>query len=156
MSEQSTQPVTAEVNAEEYTPTATSDGAFGDAPAEQPVDRPAPETEAAPENSEEEEQAARQLNERLADEFCVLCREIPGITRVDDLPDAVMQMAVEQGLSLFDAYLRHRFYEERRIGEAERAEQTAVAVSTGSLAAPPTDPHPEVDAFVTELRRSLR
>lgn len=103
-----------------------------------------------------DETSAQQLHTRLANDFRVLAAEMPEIKAFSDLPDAVITLAVEQDIPLFDAYLRHSFYENKRIGEAKAAAESAAATAVGSLAAPPSNPNPEVDAFVHALRQSLR
>ncbi len=119
---------------------------------------PATETPVVDNNTapKTDEVAAQQLHTRLATDFRTLAHEVPQFAAFADVPDAIVTMAVEQDISLFDAYLRHSFYENRRIGEAARIGEMAAKASTGSLAAPPTHPHPEVDAFVSALRQSLR
>lgn len=102
------------------------------------------------------ESSAQQLHTRLANDFRVLAAEMPEIKAFSDLPDAVISLAVEQDIPLFDAYLRHSFYENKRIGAAKTAAESAAISAVGSLAAPPSNPNPEVDAFVHALRQSLR
>lgn len=95
------------------------------------------------------EAAPADLNERLAREFCALRQECPDVTAFDQLPDGVVQYAVDSGTPLLVAYWRHCYGEHRRI-ERARAEMTAAAAaSVGTQrgeSAPTTDP--AVEAMV--------
>lgn len=91
------------------------------------------------ESSEQKETARAQTeqedcNRRLAADYCALKEAVPEAPGFDQLPPAVIRTAVEQGISLFDAYLRHA-YEQQRITEAAAAQSRRSAqASTGSLA----------------------
>ena len=161
MNEDMTLPIPAEESADVYTEPETTSAPFGDESAVgSEEDNPAFSAQNADEpitDAQTDESLTQQLYTRLANEFRDLCREVPHtFATFDTVPDAVVTMAVEQSISLFDAYLRHSFYENRRMEEAAAAQRSAAERSTGSLAAPPDHPHPEVDAFVSALRQSLR
>lgn len=160
MNEEQTLPVAAETSAVEDTEGgAAVSEPFGDETVTEAAPSPTPAAAQTAETgnaNQTDDDDAQQLHTRLANEFRVLAAEIPQIRAFSDLPDAVVTMAVEQNVSLFDAYLRHSFYENRRIGEAVQAGERAASMSVGSLAAPPETLHPEVDAFVQALRQSLR
>lgn len=64
---------------------------------------------------EENEAGEAELLDRLAGDFEVLSEVVPEIHGVNDVPEAVFSLAVEQGISLYDAYLRFRYEEERRL-----------------------------------------
>lgn len=160
MNEQQTLPVPAETSADIYTEEASVGAPFGDeSVAEISSDEAAfsaPNAD-APQAVQTDEDPTRQLHTRLANEFRALCREVPHtFATFDTVPEAVVTMAVDHGISLFDAYLRHSFYESRRMSAAAAVQRSAAEKSTGSLAAPPEHPHPEVDAFVSALHQSLR
>lgn len=161
MNEEMILPVPAENTAVTDTEPAEVGAPFGDELATEPrLEKPAfsaPNADESDTYEQTNEMLTQQLHTRLANEFRDLCREVPHtFATFDTVPDAVITMAVEQDISLFDAYLRHSFYENRRMDEAAKAQRSAAEKSTGSLAAPPDHPHPEVDAFVSALRQSLR
>lgn len=161
MNEEMILPVPAEETADMHTEPAEVGAPFGDELAtEASLEKPAfsvPNADQPDTSEQTDEMLTQQLHTRLANEFRDLCREVPHtFATFDTVPDAVVTMAVEQDISLFDAYLRHSFYENRRMDEAAKAQRSAAEKSTGSLAAPPDHPHPEVDAFVSALRQSLR
>ncbi len=161
MNEDMTLPIPADNTADVYTEPERVGAPFGDeSAADSRSDNPAfsaPNADEPATYEQTDEMLAQQLHTRLANGFRDLCREVPHtFATFDTVPDAVVTMAVEQNISLFDAYLRHSFYENRRMDEAAKAQRSAAEKSTGSLAAPPDHPHPEVDAFVSALRQSLR
>lgn len=160
MNEEQILPVPADCAAEINTETASVGAPFGDESVAEPIsDKTAVSAPNAdrPQDSQADENPTQQLHTRLANEFRTLCREVPHtFATFDTVPEAVVTMAVEHGISLFDAYLRHSFYESRRMSAAAAAQRSAAEKSTGSLAAPPEHPHPEVDAFVSALHQSLR
>lgn len=92
---------------------------------------------------------------RLAEEFLLLAEEFPKIQSPDQLPDAVLDTATEQGISLLDAYLRHRWQEEKRVLAATEQQQQAARRSAGSLSAGSEPVPPEQNAFLRAFRRAL-
>jgi len=157
--ENTTLSVAAEESADENTGgTAGASEPFGDetvAPAV-PEQTPAAAQTADDGDATDSDEVARQLHARLANDFCALAKELPEMKAFSDLPSAVVEMAVSENISLFDAYLRHSFFENRRIGAAKSAAESAAKSAVGSLADEPIYQNPEVDAFVHALRQSLR
>lgn len=96
------------------------------------------------------------ITHRLAQEFFGLREEFPALHSPEQLPDTVLDMAVEQGIPLFDAYLRFRHEEEKRMRQEEERRRAAVARSTGSLLQAQTDEHPEQEAFLRAFRTALK
>lgn len=91
-------------------------------------------------------------SEKLANDLIELQKEFPDIKGVKDLPDSVIKSAVKNKISLFDAYLRYQFNENKRIKQAEETEQKAVASSAGSAASQDTDAQsPEIEAMLKGL-----
>ena len=78
-------------------------------------------------------QAAGQINQRLADEFIALQREIPEIGRFDQLPQAVIERSVKTGIPLIDSYLRYQYAAQRAAGQARQQQQAADSASAGSM-----------------------
>ena len=74
------------------------------------------------------------LVQRLAEEYTALCREVPTVGAFDTLPAEVVESAVREGVSLFDAYLRFEHRERCRIEAARAATAAARESATGSLA----------------------
>lgn len=159
MNEEQTLPIAAENPAVEDTGVTGASEPFGDETVATETPEPTPAAAQTAEDGDTPkttDDSAQQLHTRLASEFRALAKEVPQIRTFSDLPDAVIALAVDRNISLFDAYLRHSFQENRRIGEAQAAGERAAKASVGSLAAVPSDLHPEVDAFVHALRQSLR
>ncbi len=96
------------------------------------------------------------LTNRLAEEFFVLREEFPAIHSPEQLPDEVLDMAVQQNIPLFDAYLRFRHEEEKRILREEQRRREAAARSAGSLMQGTVESHPEQDAFLRAFRTALK
>ncbi len=103
-----------------------------------------------------EETLPTDITHRLADEFFRLREEVPAIQSPEMLPDEVLDMAADKGISLFDAYLRYRHEEEKRIRREEERRREAAARSTGSLSQGAVDSHPEQDAFLRAFRTALK
>ena len=102
-----------------------------------------------------EEEVAEDVTCRLAEDFLMLSREFPQFIHPDQLPDEVLDMAAEQGISLLDAYLRHRLQEEKRVAAAAEKRQQAAAQSVGSLSRGAVQTPPEQDAFLRAFRSAL-
>ena len=114
------------------------------------VKQPVPETPPA------EETLSSDITHRLAQEFFGLREEFPALHSPEQLPDAVLDMAVEQGIPLLDAYLRFRHEEEKRMQREEERRREAAARSTGSLIQGEMDAHPEQEAFLRAFRTALK
>ena len=81
---------------------------------------------------EYESAATNRRNERLAEEFAELAAAAPEFIRFADVPEAVVQTALDRDIRLLDAFLR--FEREQRLA-AEReaaAQKQAAAQSAGS------------------------
>lgn len=123
------------------------------------VDETIPVTE-TPVSSEEESAvpAAEEpidVTQRLAEEFLVLAEEFPQFAAPNQLPDGVLEMAVEQNISLLDAYLRYRLQEEKKVAAAAEMRQQAAKRSAGSLSRGAAERPPEEDAFLRAFRAAL-
>ncbi len=115
-----------------------------------------PAEPSTPENPPAEEPLSSDITHRLAEEFFGLREEFPALHSPEQLPDAVLDMAVEQGVPLLDAYLRFRHEEEKRMQQEEERRRAAAARSTGSLLQGETDAHPEQEAFLRAFRTALK
>ena len=123
------------------------------------VDETIPVTE-TPVSSEEESAvpAAEEpidVTQRLAEEFLVLAEEFPQFAAPNQLPEGVLEMAVEQNISLLDAYLRYRLQEEKKVAAAAEMRQQAAKQSAGSLSRGAAERPPEEDAFLRAFRAAL-
>ena len=97
------------------------------------------------------------VQQRLAEEYMELAREFPGKFRAfGDVPRSVVEAAVNQGISLYDAYLRHERSEEKRAADAKERQAQAAGQSSGSLKSDPVSTAPEIEAFLQGFSRSLR
>ena len=92
---------------------------------------------------------------RLAEDFLALAEEFPQFIHPSQLPDDVLDMAVEQGISLLDAYLRYRLLEEKKVAAAAQKRQQAARCSAGSLARGAVETPPEQDAFLRAFRAAI-
>lgn len=101
------------------------------------------------------EEVTEDVTCRLAEDFLLLSQEFPQFIHPDQLPDGVLDMAAEQGISLLDAYLRHRLQEEKRVAAAVEKRQQAAAQSAGSLSHGAVQTPPEQDAFLRAFRSAL-
>ena len=79
--------------------------------------------------------ASDALAARLAEDYLLLRREVPEVGGFDTLPPDALREAVESGISLLDAYLRHEHREQCRVRAEQAAHSAAAEHSVGSLAA---------------------
>lgn len=73
----------------------------------------------------------RDVNERLAEEYCRLREECPEMDTFDKVPSAVVQHAIASGTPLMYAYWRYHYEESRRVARARAAAEAASAASAG-------------------------
>lgn len=111
---------------------------------EQPVEIPAAEP------------LAEQTVEALADGFLQLQQEVPALQGIEEVPEAVLQTAAKENISLFDAYLRYRWYEQQAILAEEARQQRTAALSAGSLQTGGLRVAPVSDAFARAFEQALR
>lgn len=103
--------------------------------------------EAEAERTKQQETIAAQLKELKA--------EVPTIQSVDDVPTAVLQLAEQKNIGLYDAWLRYQHSENRRIERAEQKQQEAAKASTGSVASEPETKNKVSETFSNALRNAL-
>ena len=111
---------------------------------------PLPEAEVASPPAESED-----VTHRLAADFLALTEEFPHILSPAQLPEGVLDCAAGEGISLLDAYLRHRWQEEKRVAAAQQKRQQSAQCSAGSLSRGAADTPPEQDAFLRAFRSAL-
>lgn len=105
---------------------------------------------------DERQRAAEQhLTDRLAVEFQVLAAEVPSIRHVDDLPDEVLNTALTEGVTLFDAYLRQWYAVWRQTAAQEASARAAAEQSAGALGGAFDEPDPKETAFSRSFRGAL-
>ena len=102
-----------------------------------------------------EEVTSQDVTHRLAEDFLALAEEFPQFTCPSQLPEGVLDLAAEQGISLLDAYLRHRLQEEKKVAAAAEKQQQAAKQSAGSLSRGAVQVPPEQDAFIRAFRSAL-
>ena len=126
------------------------------APEQSPVSCDEPEavapTEVTPESPA---MPAEDATDRLAAEFIRLMEEFPHLTSPAQLPDNVLDVAADEGISLLDAYLRHRWQEEKKVAAATESRRRAAQCSAGSLSRTAVETPPEQDAFLRAFRSAL-
>ena len=115
-----------------------------------------PSAAASEENAVQQDDVPSEITRRLADEFFLLREEFPAIHSPEQLPDAVLEMAAEKGIPLFDAYLRFCHEEEKRVRREEERRRLAAARSAGSLMQGAAQPDPEQEAFLRAFRTALK
>ena len=109
-----------------------------------------PEPETSPDAGIPEDVTAR-----LATDFIALAAEFPHLVSPTELPDSVLDTAASEGIPLLDAYLRHRWQEEKRVATANATRRRAAVSSTGSLSRGAMETPPEQDAFLRAFRSAL-
>lgn len=91
--------------------------------------------------------------ERLADDFCRLREECPDVSAFEALPESVIKTALDEGIPLLDAYLRHEHRERVRVAAATDAARKASAASAGAQRTELTPaPDPAVQAMLQGVR----
>lgn len=98
---------------------------------------------AAYKKAQEEEKAAataakNTLNERLASDFIELKAEYPDYGSFADVPKAIVKLAIDKNISLYDAHLRYERAEGKKIDTAKQQQAAAAVASVGSQANTPT------------------
>ena len=105
-------------------------------------------------NAREEEAKAPEkdragLTERLANEFVELKAEFPDVAEFKQVPQPVVDMAVNKGISLTDAYLRYQHANARKASAAKAAQEAASKASPGPQAAGAGETtNPTIDAML--------
>lgn len=90
-------------------------------------------TTTAEREAQQEDAACDALTVRMGEEFSQLQAEFPEMRDFSDVPDSVVQEASEQGISLFDGYLRYLYRNSRNAAATRSAGEKAAAASVGSL-----------------------
>jgi hypothetical protein len=94
--------------------------------------------------------------EALADGFLQLQQEMPELESLADLPEAVLQAAAEEHIPLLDAFLRHRFREERAVRLERERQQRAAEAAAGSLQGGGNGADPASAAFARSFEQALQ
>ena len=113
------------------------------------------EEAALPEAVETAEEGTEDVTCRLAEDFLLLAEEFPQFVSPNQLPDVVLDMAVQQRIALLDAYLRYRLQEEKKVAAAAQQQRQAADQSAGSLSRGAVQIPPEQDAFLRAFRSAL-
>ena len=129
-------------------PTLTPAVPVADSPATDPIPTEMPSEEVT-------SPAAEDVTSRLAEEFIALSEEFPRLMHPADLPDGVLDTAAREGIPLMDAYLRHRWQEEKKVAAATDSRRRAAESSAGSLSRGAIETPPEQDAFLRAFRLAL-
>jgi hypothetical protein len=103
-----------------------------------------------------EEEWTAQTAECLADGFLQLCEEVPDLKTIEDVPETVLQMAVDEKIPLLDAYLRYRWREECAVLAEQQRQQRTGEQSAGSLYTGDGGIAPASDAFSRAFKQALR
>lgn len=73
------------------------------------------------------------INERLATELVELQADHPDVVSIKDLPQGVVDTALQKGIPLLDAYNRHVLKEQKRTASAAQKQASNQKAATGSL-----------------------
>lgn len=120
----------------------------------EPIAEPMPE-DVPPAEAESPADPPQDVTGRLAEDFLALAEEFPAFVSPAQLPEGVLDLAAEQGISLLDAYLRYRLQEEKKVAAAVEKQQQAAKQSAGSLSRGAVQTPPEQDAFIRAFRSAL-
>lgn len=94
----------------------------------------------------EESETEEAVTKRMAEEFDELRREFPQYSDFAKVPKAVVREAVEKGISLLDAKLRHEHRERVKIEAAKADQASAAKASTGEQKSAGTETASPVEA----------
>lgn len=95
-------------------------------------------------------------HERLAREMIALTEQYPQYRSMRDVPQAVVDTALSENISLLDAHNRHQLAEQQRREREQAQSRTAAARSTGSLRGEQAASAPSaLDAFLMGLQRRV-
>lgn len=106
------------------------------------------------EREQEEAERAKQ-QENIAEQLKELKAEVPSISSIDDVPTAVLRLAENKNIGLYDAWLRYQHSENRRIEKAAQKQQEATKASTGSVASEPENKNTVADTFSASFKAAL-
>ncbi len=120
-----------------------------------PDTTPEPVAEPEPEPTPKPTPEPVDVTGRLATDFLVLAEEFPHISSPSQLPEGVLELAAEEGIPLLDAYLRHRWQEEKKVARSTRQRRQAAGASAGSLSRGSAQTPPEQDAFLRAFHSAL-
>ena len=109
--------------------------------------------DSAARETEEEQTEKERTNSRLAADYCALKTAVPEAPSFEQLPKEVICTAVEQGISLFDAYLRYEYEQYRLTQAAALTRRQSAQSSTGSLAGQAGETGRESHDFLTAFKQ---
>lgn len=98
-------------------------------------------------------QARQARDERLAAEMVDLQEQYPQYRSIREVPQAVVDTALRENISLLDAHNRFVLVEQQRCERAEAQGRRAASHSTGSLRGEPPSAPSAMDAFLAGLHR---
>lgn len=108
------------------------------------------------ETQTQQEILSEETVDRLADGFLQLCEEVPGLSTIEDVPETVLQIAVDENLPLLDAYLRYRWREECAVLAEKQRQQRTGEQSAGSLYTGDGGVAPVSNAFARAFEKALQ
>ena len=107
-------------------------------------------------DEEEQEKEKTALTDRMAAGFAELQKEVPGaFADVSKVPKAVMQMAAQKDISLYDAYLRYERMQAGKSKAVQEKQKAASAASPGNMASETNHEDTAVDSFMAGLNQTL-
>ncbi len=112
--------------------------------------QPEPQAEQPPAETPMEQPTAE-----MTEAFLMLQQQVPTLRGVEEVPQEVFQTAEKENISLFDAYLRYRFYEQQAIAAEQARRERAAACSAGSLQTGALRAAPVSDAFARAFEKAL-
>ncbi len=118
------------------------------------VEKQVPQTDAAVEISAAESEPVTQ-NDTYTAEFLQLQQQVPELQGVQEVPKEVYETAYQENISLFDAFLRHRYREQQAIAAEQQRQQRTAELSVGSLHTGGLRATPVSDAFARAFEKAL-
>lgn len=106
--------------------------------------------------AEEAKTAEKELTQRLAQEYIELSREFPGkFSEFKHVPQSVVNEAIQQNISLMDAYLRFQHREAAKTQKAKTQQEAAKQSSAGSMAGESDHADPDFSDFSAAFHSAL-
>ena len=105
--------------------------------------------------AESEQKSKLDKEKSLSEQFIKLQEEVPEITAVKDIPEAVLSLAEKNQIDLVSAFLLHKHREGKRILAAEKLAAEAAKTSTGTARSNENASDTMIDAFIRGARQKL-
>jgi len=109
----------------------------------------------AEKEAEEDSKTRAALEEAIAAQFMELQEVYPEYHSVKEIPQKVVNLALEKGISLLDAKNRIALQQQRQAAAAAQKQESNANASTGSLAGRAEVSNPKLEAFLAGLNQRI-